>query len=168
MASISTIRILLDKALQETAGHNCVDWAIGMLERGRDGHHLLRLAGMLPLYNHFEIADLRDRALEELGIEDLAPDDAVRSYAVELLESALAGKVDLVRAFETLAGLYVANGYQRDILDFYLLHYAHKDLQEDDIQWYWDGASRNNIDAVMRDQAEQFLAAQAKTVRRYE
>src|SRR5262245_9133475 len=90
MTKISTAHILADKALQESCGQNCVDWAITMLEQGHDGHNLMMLAGMLPPYNHFEIAALRDRALHELRIGDLDPSVAIRTFAVERLRLALA------------------------------------------------------------------------------
>src|SRR5262245_27144451 len=98
MAKITTAHMLADKALEELCGRNCVDWAIAMLEEGRDGHHLTMLAGMLPPYNHFEIAALRDRTLEELGIADLDPDMAVRTFAAERLRLALAGELPWLEA----------------------------------------------------------------------
>jgi hypothetical protein len=162
MVLITTAHLLLDRSLGDTAGQECVDWAIGMLEEGRDGYYLTRLAGMLPPHNHFEISNLRDKALIELGIADMSADDAVVAYAVELLRNAIHSDSSLIRSIATLAGLYVANEYQCELNDFYLLHYAYEDLQHDDIQWYWNGATRKNILNIMRERARQFLSAHIK------
>ena len=50
-------RFLAEKSLQVTCGQQCVDWAIGMLATRENRHFLLRLAGMLPPFNHFELAE---------------------------------------------------------------------------------------------------------------
>ena len=128
-----------------------------MLETGHDGDYLVRLAGMLPPHNHFEIADMRDRVLQELGHSDDSPTDAIRPYSVELLESALNGQSELLDALAIVKDLCIANDYRSDIYDFYLLYYAHCDLQETDIQYYWPDATRENIVAVIRERADAFV-----------
>ena len=157
MATITTARILADKALQETCGQECVDWAISMLEQGRDGHHLTMLAGMSPPFNHFELADYRDRSLRELGITDITDSAAITTYAAERLRLALAGKADLASTLRTIKDLYVGADYLRDLRDFYLLYFAYTDLQESEFQWYWPDANRENITSLIHDRAEAFL-----------
>lgn len=160
---VTTAHLLSDLALQETCGQQCVEWAIGMLESGHESHSLLRLAGMLPPYNHFEIAALTDRALNELHVNRKPPVDAALAYAAELLGSALAGEIDIVLANSTVAELSIALDYQRELSDFTMLYWAHKDLQYGDVQWYWDGATCDNIREIMRQRAEEFLAKRPKT-----
>lgn len=158
MAKISTAHILADKALQQSCGQNCVDWAITMLEDGRDGHNLTMLAAMLPPYNHFEMAALRDRALQELGFADLDADVAVRTFAIERLRLALTGEANLIDAVCEVKDLCIANNYQKELFDFYLLHFAYVDLRDHGSQWYWPGATRQNIEATIGEHVEQFLA----------
>jgi hypothetical protein len=138
-----------------------VDWAIGLLERGQDSPHLRQLAGMLPPYNHFEIAALRDRTMEELKIEDVAQSEAIREYVVEVLRDALNGDLHLIEALKTVTDLCIADGYRQDLMDFYCLYYAHLNLQHGNMQWYWDGATRENIDEIIRECAQSFLAPRA-------
>jgi hypothetical protein len=157
---VTTVQLLADKALQGTAGHQCVDWAIGMLERGYEGNYLLRLAGMLPPYNHFEISDLRDRALNELCIDDVNKDLALQNYATEVLTDAIRGRRSMISAIEIVKELCIANDYQRELMDFYLLYFAYTDLQESDVQWYWPDATRQNINEVVRERAVAFVESQ--------
>jgi hypothetical protein len=157
MATITTARILAEKALQATCGQECVDWAVSMLEQGRDGHYLTMLAGMSPPLNHFEVADYRDRSLRELGIANISDSEAVAAYSAEHLRLALAGEVDLISTLSVIKDLCIAHDYQRDIYDFYTLYFAYTDLQESDFQWYWEGATRENIVSIIRRRAEVFL-----------
>ncbi len=157
MASVSTNRILAERALQETCGQQCVDWAVGMLEQGADSHFVLRLAGMVPPHNHFEIAELTDKALDELGIDDMPQDQAVTKYSVELLRSALRGDTDILTVIAQVKELCIATDYQRDIMDFYLLYFACSDLREYGYQYYWDGATSENIHSIMQERAAAFV-----------
>lgn len=42
-------------------------------------------------------------------------------------------------------------------MDFYLLYFAKDDLNESEIQWYWNGADRINIDQIIRKVFEDYL-----------
>jgi hypothetical protein len=157
MATITTARILADKALQETCGQECADWAVSMLEQGNDGHYLAILAGTSPPFHHFEIADYRDRALRELGIPDISHSAAVTAYSAERLRLALGGEADLFATLALIKDLCVARDYQPDIYDFYLLYFAYADLEDSEVQWYWEDATRENIVSIIRDRAESFI-----------
>jgi hypothetical protein len=53
---------------------------------------------MLPPYNHFEIAALRDKTLGELGIPDIDESEVAVLYSMELLKSALSGQEGIISA----------------------------------------------------------------------
>ncbi len=151
MAEVTTARILADKALQELHGKECVDWAASMLAAGHDGEYLAILAGESPPFNHFEMVDFRDRALAEVGAPGLDTDDAIQAYAVERLALALGGEADLAETLHEVADLYVASGYPSALQDIYLLHFAQAALCESPNQWYWEGATRENIDEIIQE-----------------
>jgi hypothetical protein len=44
------------------------------------------------------------------------------------------------------------------LTDFYLLYYAKNDLTEDEVQWYWEGANRENIDGIIKEQFKNWLS----------
>ena len=158
MTEVTTARILADKALQEPCGQECVDWAVSMLTAGSDGANLTMLASMAPPYNHFEVAGFRDRALAEVGAPNLGVDDAVQVYAAERLRLALRGKANMLGTLRVVKDLCVAHDYQRDLYDFYLLYFAADSLRGSVHQSYWDSATRANIDDIVREQAQRFIA----------
>ena len=84
------------------------------------------------------------------------------TFAVETLLLALSGEVELIAAIEAIQDVCVAHDYARDIYDFYLLYWAYSDLLESDNQWYWEGATRENINDIIRQQAEQFVRENSK------
>ncbi|NND96289.1 MAG: hypothetical protein HKN47_03040 [Pirellulaceae bacterium] len=157
----TTAEILAQRALQTPCGEQCVDWALALLESGRDGAALCRLASCRPPYNHFELASLRDQALIAMRLDDVSNDDADAMYASELLAAGLAGESVILDAVAHVKDLCLANNYQRELYDFYLLYFANSDLQEQDIQHYWPEADRSNIDAIIRERVLRFLDARA-------
>ena len=156
--AVSTIEILARRKLDRSCGQECVDWAIGMLERGFESRSLLMLAGVTPPLNHFEIRDLRDRALEEMGLPEHHIEDPVTAHVVAMVSAALSDVSALREVFATVARLATETGYPNDLMPFYLLHFADEDLRYQDMQWYWPEANRTNIGRIMREEAEHFVA----------
>lgn len=157
MVVVTTVRILAEKALQRQCGQECIDWAIGLLEKGRDGDNVERLAGMLPPFNHFQLAALRDQTLREQGKQDVDVSIAIREFAAEHLSRALSGDLDLIEAIDAVKNLCVTHDYDKSLHDFYLLYWAYSDLSDGPCQWYWPDATRDNIDSLIRQTAERFL-----------
>jgi len=82
-AAPTTAHMLAERFQQTTCGRQCVDWAIGLLEQGRDGHCLTMLAGMTPSFHHFEVAQMRNRVLLELGTDATDGATACIEHAAE-------------------------------------------------------------------------------------
>ena len=133
-----------------------------MLEEGLDTKHLRTLAGWVPPFNQFEIAALRDRALEELGYSS-DDDDPARQFSVELLRDGLSGRLEMHDALRRIRDLSVALDYRRDLFDFYLLSHAWDDIIVMDAQGYWPSASRDNIADIARIQAIAFVHSPSDT-----
>jgi hypothetical protein len=157
-AAVSTLKLLALKALNHTCGQECVDWAIGQLEGGRTDRHVLMLAGMSPPFNHFEMSELRDRALTEIGAEPISRSHALRIYAAEIARDAATGHADLFAVLRELNQLSIDEEYATELQDFYLLYFAWDDLLTSNEQWYWPGATRENIARIARDTLEKFVA----------
>ncbi len=158
MIHVSTTKVLLDKALQNTCGEDCVDWAIGLLVQGKDTPNLTRLAAQVPPFNHFELCGLRDRVLEELCIPNQSLSELAINYSCEVVRSTLNNDMKLINTVATIAQIYVRCDYLKPLCDFYLLHWAYEDLLISDIQWYWDGADRTNILSIIKEHAKSFVA----------
>ncbi len=158
MKRVTTIQILARKARELSCGKECVEWAIGLLEDGLDSPSLRILGGFIPPFNHFEIAELRERVLLELSPPELSVSDPITAYVREFVASSLAVPGELVRTYQQVAQLAIELGYPHELQNFYNLHFAWEDLQQSEDQWYWQGANRGNIEQIMEEQAREFLA----------
>jgi hypothetical protein len=157
----TTDEILLRRALGESCGQECVDWAMSTLERGTGGPDIAILATLSPPLNHFEVASIRDRALAEIGAPHLSLPELADRVAAQLLREALDGTLSLIEALEQVKDLAVATDYPKHLYPFYLLYFAHVDLATSEVQWYWPGATRQNISSLTREHAQAFLATWA-------
>jgi hypothetical protein len=154
---VTTAEILAKRALERSCGQDCVDWAVALLIEGWDTPHLRMLAGKNAPHNHFEIAALRDRVLDELGATCISREQAVSMFAAVRLEPAINGEADLPTEVAAVAQLCIDTGYGNELSDFYLLHHAYDAIQNSDEQRYWPDADRSNILKIMRNRAEEFV-----------
>lgn len=130
-----------------------------MLELGQDGVYLKMLASMSAPFNHFEVAEYRDRSLEELGLGGTTDSEAIDRYAVETLRVAAVDEAEMLTALALVKDLCIAFNYPKSLYDFYLLHCAYEDLQDSEVQWYWKGADRSNIGSVIKRRVLEFLSS---------
>jgi hypothetical protein len=158
MKTVTTAEILARKALERPCGAECVSWAIEQIEAGQDSKSLYVLAGLSGPLNHFEVAQLRDRVLAELDIPEDVQADPISAYVGELVQSALRSDRSLREVFSEITTLSIELGYPSELQAFYNLHFAAEDLSYSEDQWYWIGATRENIDRVMLEQAESFVS----------
>jgi len=157
MKVISTAAIRTARALGRVDGEQCASWATSMLERGVDTPHLRKLAGVLPPFNPFELAAIRDRALEEIGC-DSDDEPSVSEFSAELLRDGLDGSLELTDAVRQVGELcFTQDQHRAHLFDFYLLAHAHDDLAVMEVSGYWPDAMRENIGAIMRERAQQFV-----------
>ena len=60
-----------------------------------------------------------------------------------------------------VADLAIELGYPSDLEPFSSLHFAAEDLLQAEMQWYWPDATRENIDQIVREEAQRFVSSHA-------
>ena len=154
---VTTTQILAERVLQHTCDEQCVDWALRLLESGREDLPICRLAAKLKPHNHFELAKLRDQILALLELDTVSDSDALTEYAHEILLNAANGDCDEIEAITKVKDLCITMDYLESIYDFYLLYFAWEDLQSQEVQWYWPNADRSNIRDMIHEQIVRFV-----------
>mgnify|MGYP000135367706 CR=1 FL=1 len=153
---VTTAQILAERAMQLPCGEKCVDWAIRLLESGHESQSAYRLAAKLRPHNHFELASLRDQVLTELNLADTADVVAICSYVAEILANSNENTLDAV--LTEIKDIYLSNDHEPiEIYDFYLLYFARADLKEQEFQYYWSDATRDNIERITNDRIREFI-----------
>ena len=143
--------ILVVKALNRDINKIWVDWAVDMLMAGYDTEHLAILAGESEPFNQFEMQELTDKVLAELQLDYSDKDLTIKNYVCYLIDKSLDGELDNFKVLDILKDICIELDYEIYLYDFYSLYFAKEDLSHSENQWYWDGATRENIDRIITD-----------------
>jgi len=147
----STAEILVFKMIGGNVNKKWIDWAYEMLLAGFETENLIQLAGESEPYNQFELQRLTDKIFEELNLKWDDEEQVYKNYACYLISQALDGKTEFVNVLDILKDIYIVKNYEPPYEDFYSLFYAYDDLRYSENQWYWPGATRENIDTIIRE-----------------
>lgn len=158
----STDDIILDRVIQGTDCQRCVDWAIGMLMIGYDADYLCRLAGQLPPFDLDSISTLRDRALGELGFDDLSSEALICCSVANSLQRHGNDELPTRKILESAKWLYVTRDI-RSLQPLYLLSHGLYELDEFGEQWYVDGMNRANVSQIAKHIVDAFVRQHAKS-----
>ena len=157
MDVLSTYRILKAKAFNEDIDDSWTDWAIEMMEAGNVSDNLHMLAGVSTPYNQFELQELTSKVLQDLRLDYSNKDSVLSNYVCFLLSTAIDHPEDYVKTLRELRDIYYQSGMDSRLKDFYLLYYAKEDLTVDVVQWYWEGANRENIHQLIRGRFQNWI-----------
>ncbi|HYG38322.1 MAG TPA: hypothetical protein VD908_06880 [Cytophagales bacterium] len=144
----TTAEILAFKAFNRDIDENWVDWAVDMLTAGYDTENLTILAGESEPFNQFQMQELADKVLSELKLDYSDKDEAIKNYACYLIDKSLDGELDF-KVLDILKDICIELDYEKYLYDFYSLYFAKDDLSYSENQWYWDGATKENIDKII-------------------
>ncbi|MBD1383967.1 hypothetical protein IDJ75_01650 [Mucilaginibacter rigui] len=154
----STAEILAFKVLGRAIDKTWVNWAYDMLEAGFETENLVILAGEIQPYNQFELQSLTDRVFIELNLALNNRERILKKYVCYLVDKALTGEVKFIAMLGIVKDMYFELDHDSSFGGFYLLYWAYDDLEYSEQQWYWDGATRENIDEMARDYFIQWKA----------
>ncbi len=142
----STAEILFFKMTGRSVDERWVAWAYDMIVAGFDTESLVMLAGEQRPFNQFEMQHLAEKAFQELNLRWDDRELVLRNYACYVI-----AKKTMVVALDILKEAHVDLNYEMFYHDFYLLYHAKHSLDNYGDQYYWDGATEENIDAVIKE-----------------
>lgn len=152
-----TYEILAWKHLNRSVDENWSAWAAEMMSAGFETEHLIELAGISKPYNQFELSELTDKVFEELELDTIDRAKIMSNYAAYLVKQVINDERKLFRTLELLKNLCIELDYDKKLYDFYSLFFAKDDLKYSEVQWYWDGATKENIDQICIDYFDKWL-----------
>ncbi len=148
---INTIEILAFKVLNRNIDKTWIDWAVDMLMAGFDTESLVILAGESEPYNQFELQRLTDKVFNELNLNYSDKKQIVEDYNYYLIDGALNNKFDSFKVLGILKDICIELDYDKTLYNFYSLYFAKDDLMDSGFQWYWKGATIENIDNIITE-----------------
>ena len=147
----TTAEILAYKALNRNIDKTWVEWAVAMLMAGYETENLVILAGEMEPYNQFELHKLTSLVLKELDLDLSDRETILKKYTCYLIEKALNNETEHFDVLNTLKDLCIELKYESYLYDFFSLYYAKDDLLISKNQWYWEGATQQNIDSIINE-----------------
>lgn len=163
MSAPTTEQLLIRRSLRKRLGREIADWATEQLVRGLDTPHLRQLAGVSGTEDQGELEDLFDRTIRELGLKAPPPEAAIGLYAQHLAQGCLAGTVARDSFLRELCQLCIDTSYRRDLYPFYLLRFAHEDLEKSSFSPHRHDVTRENFDEILRQEIDTLLAHAPRT-----
>jgi hypothetical protein len=157
MKVLSTYKILKAKAFNENIDETWIDWALEMMEAGYHSDNLYMLAGETKPFNQFELHELTRKVLEDLGFTYADKDAVLRNYTYYLITKSVDHPESYFNTLRELKNICPDLDMDAGYMDFYLLYYAKDDLTVDEVQWYWGGANRENIDEIIQRQFKTWI-----------
>jgi hypothetical protein len=134
-----------------------IDWAIFLLSLGYDSPSLRILAGLTHLNDRLEVSYYVNQTLQELNLPKIEGKEAVIAYTSLLLQKFLVGKISQEKMLGDIYQLCLSWNYLEEIFDFYLLWNAVNDLKYDDMQYYWPDLTKENVNCIIKEQAQKWL-----------
>lgn len=158
MKVLSTYRILKAKAFNEDIDESWVGWALEMMQAGYESDNLYILAGETKPYNQFELQELTRKVLKDLNLDYSDKETVIKNYVYFLISNSIDRPQTYFETLREIKDICIHLDMDKAYMDFYLLYYAMDDLSVDEMQWYWDGATRENIYQVVRDYFGKWLS----------
>lgn len=149
-----TYKILKEKAFQAEINESWIDWAIEMIEAGYASINLYGLAGATRPYNQFELQDLTTKIFKDLGLDYSDKTKVLKNYIYFLITSNLDKPETYLTILRQCTDIYYDLNMNSEYQDLALLYWAKGDLLHADYQHYWDGANKENINAIIKEQFE--------------
>jgi len=147
----TTWEILAFKVLNRDIDNAWVIWAFEMLMAGYDTENLTILAGESEPFNQFQMQELADKVLVELQLDYSDKVQTIKNYACYLIDKSLDGELDNYKVLTILKDICIELDYEKYLYDFYSLYFAKDDLSNSENQWYWEGATKENIEKIITD-----------------
>ena len=148
---LSTFRILKQKSFNEDVDESWVNWAMEMIEVGFENENLFILAGITKSENQFELQDLTTQILKELNLDFSNQKSVTKNYVYYLISNSIYKTEFYLETLKELKNICVGLNMENEYMNFYLLYFAKDDLRDQEYQYYWNDANRENIDQIITE-----------------
>ncbi|MCF8298412.1 MAG: hypothetical protein K9J13_12770 [Saprospiraceae bacterium] len=144
------------KAIENFDYDLAVDWAINLIEQGKETENILMLASFSKPIDRFEIKPYVSAVLNDFKLEELEGNEAIIAITHYHLTEILSNN-SIRKNLQSLFQLYIDNDHKPELMNFYLLYYAWNELEEYGVNYYYEGANLDNIEEVLKNEAKNWM-----------
>tara|TARA_R110002073_G_scaffold108336_3_gene243375 strand:- start:47604 stop:48212 length:609 start_codon:yes stop_codon:yes gene_type:complete len=134
-----------------------VDWAIDLIRNGLETDNVFMLASFTKPVDKAEVKPYLSAVLKDLSLEEKEGKEATFEFTHYHMHKIL-GDDAIRRNLDVLYELFLENDSFNDddkfgLTPFYFLHYAWSELEDIGCNFYFEGATLDNIEEVIKEQA---------------
>lgn len=133
-----------------------VDWAIEMIQKGVETENLLIIASFSKPTDREEIKPYIIGVLQEFDLEEKYGYYSTISHVHYYLELILCDH-EIRRCLETLYHLSLEKDGDHGIFVFFTLYHAWSDLETEGYNYYYEGATLDNIESILKMEAQNWI-----------
>lgn len=133
-----------------------VDWAIELIRKRKETENILILASFSKPVDSDEIKLYVSGALNDLNLEEKYGTYSLRANAHYYVELIL-DKIELRLNLRKLYKMYINSRREAELVIFFLLHHAWLNLEADEWNPYYKGATLENIETVIMKEARNWI-----------
>ena len=133
-----------------------IDWAIELLEENISTDTIQIVAGLQKPINVFEARKYIETILKDIDIPEYSKDKRIFLYSEKYVRN-IADGIDIRTNLGKLSRICTSLDYEKIVYDFSLLYWAWDDLDYQDFQYYYPNANRDNIEAISKNVAIEWL-----------
>jgi len=133
-----------------------IEWSIHMLQKGIETENMLILASFSKPVDREEIKPYVSGVLKDLKLEEKIGEYSIVSncyYHVQQIIDEYAKRKNL----SSLYNIHLENNYPEYTNPFYLLYHGWSDLETEGFNYYYDGATLDNIENVVKLESQKFI-----------
>lgn len=130
-----------------------IDWAIELIRNGIETDNVLILASFSKPVDRTEIKPYITRALKELNLTEKYGEYSIIANAHYYLEQIL-NDCEIRKNLTKLYEICLNADMDSRLMPFYLLYHGWDELEQIGGNYYFEGADLNNIEKVIKEQAQ--------------
>ena len=133
-----------------------VDWAVQLIDSGIESESVYMLASFTKPVDSGEIAPYISAVLRELNISEKTGDEGILSKLSYYLSEIVCGR----KTRMNLADVYriaLDRDCAFELEPFYMLYYAWDELDEIGANYYYEGATKENIESILKKEAKKWM-----------
>ena len=134
-----------------------IDWAIYMIQKGIEPENMLILASFSKPVDREEIKPYVSGVLKDLNLEELIGEYSIVSNCYYHVQQII-DEYEVRKNLFSLYSIHLDNNYPDYTSPFYLLYHGWSDLETEGFNYYYDGATLNNIEMVVNLESQKFIS----------
>jgi len=135
----------------------CIDWAIHMMQKGINNENMRIIASFSMPVDREEIKPYVSGVLSDLKLEEKLGEYSIINECHYHIQQII-DEYKIRKNLSSLYELHLDNNHSEYTSPFYLLYHGWSDLETAGYNYYYDGATLNNISTIVKLEAQIFIA----------